>query len=43
LTVVALGMSNKTTSADVNTHTTKAIIYSTVMIATAELVILLLR
>jgi phospholipid/cholesterol/gamma-HCH transport system ATP-binding protein len=41
LTVVALGLSAKKTAHQVNIHTTKTIIYSTLSIALAELVIIL--
>jgi ABC-type transporter Mla maintaining outer membrane lipid asymmetry permease subunit MlaE len=41
LTVVALGLSPKKTAHQVNIHTTKTIIYSTLSIALAELVIIL--
>jgi phospholipid/cholesterol/gamma-HCH transport system ATP-binding protein len=41
LTVVGLGLSAKRTAHQVNMHTTKAIIYSTLSIAFAELVIIL--
>jgi ABC-type transporter Mla maintaining outer membrane lipid asymmetry ATPase subunit MlaF/ABC-type transporter Mla maintaining outer membrane lipid asymmetry permease subunit MlaE len=41
LTVVALGLSPKKTAHQVNIHTTKTIIYSTLTIALAELVIIL--
>lgn len=41
LTVVALGMAPKTTSHQVNIHTTKTIIYATLSIAFAELLIIL--
>jgi len=41
LTVVSLGLASKTTAHQVNMHTTKAIIYSTVSIALAELIIIL--
>ena len=40
-TVVALGMANKSTAHQVNIYTTKAIIYSTLAISFAELVIIL--
>lgn len=42
LTVVSLGMIDKVSSQDVNAHTTKAIIYSTLCISLAELLIILL-
>jgi ABC-type multidrug transport system ATPase subunit len=41
LTVVALGLAPKKTAHQVNIHTTKTIIYSTISIALAELVIIL--
>jgi len=41
LTVVGLGLSHKKTAHQVNMHTTKTIIYSTLSIAFAELVIIL--
>ncbi len=40
-TIVGLGLSEKKTSHEVNIHTTKAIIYSTVIIAVIELLIIL--
>jgi len=41
LTVVALGLAPKTTAHQVNIHTTKTIIYATLSIALAELIIIL--
>jgi ABC-type transporter Mla maintaining outer membrane lipid asymmetry permease subunit MlaE len=41
LTVVALGLATKSTAHQVNMHTTKSIIYATLSIALAELIIIL--